>query len=253
MLFLASIFLVGVLSGATAAVVGFGIGSLLTPLLLMRFEASLAVGAVAFPHLFATALRFVQHRRFIDRSVLMRFGLPSAAGGLSGAWLQGALSDRLLFIVLGGLLLATAIANLSKGFGGLPAVALANAGWRPPTSVAVVLGLLSGLFGGLVGNQGGLRAAGLLAFDLKPRVYLATGTAVALLIDAARTPVYLTRAGDTLLDLALPISVAAAGCLLGTIIGEKLLLGMSPEKYRRVIGAAVGTLGVWLLWRAGWP
>lgn len=239
MLFLAAIFVVGFLSGATAAVVGFGIGSLLTPLLLTRFDASVAVGAVALPHLLATAVRFFQHRTFIDRRVLLRFGLPSALGGLTGAWLQGRFTDRLLFIVLGLLLLATAVANLTRGFGG----------WRPPTSVAAVLGLLSGLFGGLVGNQGGLRAAGLLAFDLSPRVYLATGTAVALLIDAARTPVYLARAGDALLDLAQPISVAAAGCLVGTLAGERILLGLSPERYRSVVAAAVGGLGLWLLMR----
>ena len=41
----------------------------------------------------------------------------------------------------------------------------------------------------LAGNQGGLRAAGLLAVDLPPRAFLATGTAVALLVDLARTPV----------------------------------------------------------------
>ena len=239
-MFLAALFALGILSGATAAVVGFGIGSLLTPLLLTRLSPTTAVAAVALPHLLATALRFLQHRPFVDRPTLLRFGLPSAAGGLAGAWLQNALPEQGLFIALGLLLVATAGANLTNGFGG----------WRPGTAIAVGLGALSGLFGGLVGNQGGLRAAGLLAFGLAPRAYLATGTAVALLIDAARTPVYLARAGDELLALALPIAVASAGCLVGTVLGERVFLGLSPERYRRVAGAAVGILGVWLLLRA---
>ena len=237
MLFLVAVFALGIMSGATAAIVGFGIGSLMTPLLLTRLDPTLAVAAVAIPHLIATGLRFVQHRRAIDWSVIRRFGIPSAVGGLTGAFLLGAMDDVWLFAILGVLLIATSIANLTGGFGG----------WKPSPPVAVALGLTSGLFGGLVGNQGGLRAAGLLAFDLAPRAYLATGTAVALLIDAARTPVYLARGGSALLPYALPIAVATAGCILGTILGEKVFFGLSPSRYRRVVAAAVGALGLWLL------
>jgi uncharacterized membrane protein YfcA len=238
-MFLAALFLVGVLSGGTAAVVGFGIGSLLTPLLLTRLDPTLAIAVVAIPHLIATAVRMLQHRRATDRRVLMRFGLPSALGGVAGAWLQASLAESMLFVILGVLLLATAAANLSRGFGG----------WRPAAPVAVGLGVVVGLFGGLVGNQGGLRAAGLLAFDLSPRAFLATGTAVALLIDVARTPIYVARAGAELVPLTLPIAVATAGCVVGTILGEKVFLGMPQERYRQVVGVAVGTLGIWLLTR----
>jgi uncharacterized membrane protein YfcA len=239
MLFLTALFVVGFISGATAAVVGFGIGSLLTPLLLMRLSATLAVAVVAVPHLIATAVRLLHHRHAIEKSVLVRFGLASALGGVTGAWLQPMFGERWLFVALGVLLIATAAASLTGNFGG----------WKPPAVVAMGLGALSGLFGGLVGNQGGLRAAGLLAFNLPPRAYLATSTAVALIIDAARTPIYLARAGNELLALAGPIAVATAGCVLGTILGEKVFLGLSPDRYRRIVGAAVGLLGFWLLFR----
>jgi uncharacterized membrane protein YfcA len=239
-LFLAALFALGVVSGATAAVLGFGIGSLLTPLLLTRLSPMAAVAVVAIPHLLATAMRFAQHRRFVDRDVLVRFGLPSAAGGLAGALMQNALPERWLFVTLGVLLIATAVANLTRGFGE----------WTPGKLFAVMLGFVCGLFGGLVGNQGGLRAAGLLGFRLSPRAYLATGTAVALLIDAARTPVYLARSSSELLALAAPIAAASAGCLVGTVAGEKLFLGLPPERYRKIVGAAVGVLGVWLLLQA---
>lgn len=232
-----AVFAIGVLSGATAAVVGFGIGSLMTPLLLTRFAASTAVGLVVLPHLIATAVRFVRHRNAIDRRVLVRFGVPSAIGGAAGGLLHGVLRSESLVTVLAVLLILTGIANLTNGFGR----------WHPGRALAIVAGLLSGIFGGLVGNQGGLRAAGLSAFDLAPRAFLATGTAVALLIDVARTPFYLVRAGDVLLDLWRPITAATAGCLIGTIAGEGVFLRMSRETYRRVIGSAVLILGIWLL------
>ena len=239
-LFLLIIFLVGILSGGTAAVLGFGIGSLLTPLLTLRLSPELAVAAVSLPHLLATAARFIRHSAEVDRPTFLRFGLWSAAGGLAGALLQPALSGPALLGILGALLVATGLAGMSGGFGGL----------RPGSTGALALGLFSGLFGGLAGNQGGLRAAGLLAFDLPPRSFLATSTAVALLVDLARTPVYLLHAGPRLWDLALPIAIAGLGCLLGTVCGEPLLLRMSGDTYRRWVGAGVAAVGVWLLVRA---
>ena len=238
--FLLAVFLAGLLSGGTAAVIGFGIGSLLTPLLTLRMTPELAVTAVALPHLLATAVRFTRHAPAVHRPTFLRFGLWSAAGGLAGALLQAALSGPALLATLGALLVATGAASMTASPGR----------WRPPPRVALGLGLLSGLFGGLAGNQGGLRAAGLLAFDLQPRAFLATSTAVALLVDLARTPVYLVRAGPRLWTLAPAIAVAGLGCLLGTVWGERLLARISPTTYRRLVGAGVAAVGVWLLARA---
>ena len=235
--FFAILLAVGILSGATAAVIGFGIGSLLTPFLLTRLEPHLAIGVVALPHLIATGIRYVHHRRFVDRTVLLRFGVPSAAGGLLGAVLQGTFRSNALVSVLAIVLIMTGVANLTRGFGG----------WRPGSLVAGVLGLLSGIFGGLVGNQGGLRAAGLTAFALEPRPYLATATAVALLIDAARTPIYLARGAEALVGLAAPIAVATVGCVAGTILGERVFFRIPADRYRTLVGAAVIALGVWLV------
>src|SRR5688500_17568791 len=99
------------LSGLTAAVVGFGIGSLLTPLLVTRLDPATAIGVVAVPHLVATAVRFAQHRRWIDAGVLRRFGLPSAVGALAGALLQMLFDQSGLLILLGSLLVLTGMAN----------------------------------------------------------------------------------------------------------------------------------------------
>src|SRR5688500_17909900 len=141
LMFYVALLLLGVLSGATAAVVGFGIGSLLTPLLLARFEPHVAIAVVSIPHLLATALRYVQHRRFIDRRVLLRVGISSAIGSLIGALLQLTMSAPLLIMALAFLLLATGVANLTSGF----------RNWQPGSRTASVLGFLSGLFGGIAG------------------------------------------------------------------------------------------------------
>ena len=231
------VFTVAVFSGATATVVGFGIGSLLTPLMASRLGMDVAVAAVMVPHAAATALRCWRLRANIDRRVLIRFGLLSAAGGLAGALLYTRLAPQMLSKVLGALLLLTAMAQLTGW----------SRSWRPQGPVVPALGLASGLFGGLAGNQGGLRAAALSAFDLRPAAFVATATATGLLVDLARAPVYLWTAGPRLLDLAVPLGVATAGVLIGTITGERILMGLSPARFARVVGVAIAALGVWLL------
>jgi uncharacterized membrane protein YfcA len=235
--FLALLFLVAILSGATASVVGFGIGSLLTPLLATRLGMAVAVAAVAFPHALATGVRCWRLRREIDREVFVRFGVLSAVGGLIGALLYTRLGVTALTRVLGGLLLLTATAGITGW----------SSRWRPRGAMVWLLGVGSGFFGGIAGNQGGLRAAALTAFRLAPAVFVATATASGLMVDLARVPIYLWRAGGDLLSHATPIATASAGVLIGTVAGERILLGMPPARFRRFISIAIGALGVWLL------
>ena len=239
MTFPAVVFVIAVLSGATASLVGFGIGSMLTPLLAVQLGMEMAVAAVALPHAIATAIRCWRLRRSIDWNVLKRFGLLSAVGGLGGALVYTMLDAAALQRVLGGLLVLTSVAQFSG---------LASR-WHPKGATVALLGLGSGFFGGIAGNQGGLRAAALSAVSLAPLAFVATSTATGLLVDAARTPVYLYTAGSALLALWLPIAVATAGVTVGTLLGERILLGMSKERFRLVVAAAVGLLGVWLLFR----
>lgn len=219
---------------------GFGIGSLLTPLLALRFGTPTAVAAVTIPHAIATALRCWRLRAHIDRAVLLRFGLLSAAGGVAGALLYTRLGSLTLTRVLGGLLLLTAAAQLTGW----------SSRWHPRGPIVALLGLTSGFFGGVAGNQGGLRAAALSAFRLPPAAFVATATATGVLVDGARAPVYLWGGIDALLPIWPVIAAAVAGVLLGTLLGERLLFGLPVRRFGQVVGVAVGALGVWLVFLA---
>ncbi|HET7903925.1 MAG TPA: TSUP family transporter [Candidatus Eisenbacteria bacterium] len=232
-----AIFTVAIFAGATASVVGFGIGSLLTPLLAASYGTGLAVAAVTIPHAIATAVRCWRLRAAIDRRVLVRFGLLSAAGGLGGALLYTRLGPSTLTKILGGLLLLTAAAQLTGW----------SKRWHPHGPIVALLGLGSGFFGGIAGNQGGLRAAALTAFGLSPAGFVATATATGLVVDFARAPVYLWTSGPALAALWKPIGVTTAGVLIGTFLGERILLGLSPKRFVRMVAAAIGGLGLWLL------
>ena len=229
--------LVALVAGATAAVVGFGIGSLLTPLLAAHVGMNLAIAAVVMPHLAGGLLRGWRLRRSIDRRILVRFGLLSALGGLVGALVFARLAPAALARVLGALLLLTATAGLTGW----------AERWRPRGVVVWALGALSGFFGGVVGNQGGLRAAALSAFGLEPAIFVATSTVIGVIIDLVRAPVYFYRAGSDLAGLWALIVVMIAGVVAGTLIGERILVGLSRERFRQVISVAIGLVGLWFL------
>jgi uncharacterized membrane protein YfcA len=62
-------------------------------------------------------------------------------------------------------------------------------------------------------------------------------------------PIYVWRAGPALLTVLAPIGVATAGVLIGTLWGERLLFGLSPDKFRRIVGILIGVLGLWLIFK----
>ena len=232
----------GVLAGAIAAVTGFGIGSLLTPVLALQVDTRLAVAAVSIPHLIGTSLRFALMHGGLDRRVLWSFGITSAAGGLAGALLNSAAtSTRWLTILFGMLLLFAAVSEMT----GL-ARRMRFRGW-----VAWVAGALSGMLGGLVGNQGGIRSAALIGFELRKELFVGTATAIALFVDGARVPIYLYAQHDELSTHLAWILLAIAGVVAGTIVGSRAL-GRIPEVwFRRVLALVLAVLGIAMLLRAG--
>ena len=80
---LALIAAAAVLAGAVASVSGFGIGSLLTPLLVVSvpMPTADAVAVLAVPHALATAIRWARLRHEVHAPTFREFGVASAAGG----------------------------------------------------------------------------------------------------------------------------------------------------------------------------
>ena len=219
---------------------GFGIGSLLTPLFNFRYDMRLAVAAVSVPHLAATSLRLWLLRRDVDRRVLKSFGLMSATGGLTGAILQqyaGAPGLTMVFALL------LVFAGLSGLIGLSERIRLGpKTGW--------IAGVISGALGGLVGNQGGIRSAALLGYDLSPAAFVATATAAGLIVDVARMPVYVMTEHLRLRQSMDVLAIATIGVVVGTFVGKPALKKIPPPLFRKFVGALVLLLGLYMFTRA---
>lgn len=228
-------------AGAIASVSGFGIGSILTPFLAASMGTRLAVAVVSIPHLLGTALRFGLLRAHVDRRVLLSFGIASALGGLAGAlihvWLQSAVLGYILACLL-----------LFAGFMGITGIA-EKMRFRGP--IAWIAGAASGLFGGLVGNQGGIRSAALLGFQIRNESFIATATAIGLIVDAFRMPVYGATQFRQIASVWQVAAVASAGVLLGTLAGKPLLKRMPEKIYKRLVSTLILLLGIWMFLHPG--
>lgn len=237
LLFSATVFLVSVIAGGVAALSGFGIGSLLTPLLAATMGMKAAVAAVSLPHFVATAVRLWNLRQHVDRHVLVHFGIFSAAGGLLGALFQSKANSPVLIVVFGVLLLFAGISGL--------------AGWwdrmRFRRGTAWIAGALSGLFGGLVGNQGGIRSAALMSFQLPKESLVATATATGVIVDIARMPVYIATQSQTLISARVNIALALLGCLVGTFWGVRVLGRVPEQRYKQALSLLICALGAYMI------
>lgn len=229
----------GFVAGGVASIVGFGIGSIFTPLLSLWIDARVAVAAISIPHLIGTALRFALLEGRVDRHVLWTFGIASAIGGIIGALINTVFTSPALLVVLALLLLFVGVGELT-GFS-------RRMIFSGP--VAWVAGALSGLLGGLVGNQGGLRSAALLGFRMDRDTFVVTVTAIGLIVDGARMPVYFYAYWEELRDLATPIAIATVGTIAGTIIGGRLLRRIPEYWFRRIVAVVLLILGLSLLLR----
>jgi uncharacterized membrane protein YfcA len=228
--------LIAVVAGVVATISGFGIGSFLTPTLAMATNTKLAVAAVAIPHLIGSAVRFWKLRQHIDTSLLYSFGLMSALGGLIGALLHTVLHSVLLKVVFGLLLM----------FAGLMGVTGFIDRMRFYGHGAWAAGFLSGTLGGVVGTQGGIRAVALLGFELSKETFVATATAVALIIDGIRAPIYLVSHSKELMEIWTLIFWGTIGVVIGTAGGEHVLKTIPESAFRRLVSALLIVLGFYM-------
>jgi uncharacterized protein len=233
---------------------GFGLGTLLLPAFTLFMPVEQAVAATAVVHLLNGLFKLALLRTHIDRGVLLRFGVPALLAALLGAWLLSmlgtlpalhaytAFGHRFeilpLKLVIGVLLLLFALIEL------IPTLrdAQFDARWQP------LGGVLSGFFGGLAGMQGALRSAFLARSGLDKQAFVATGAAIACIIDISRLTVYagtLLRVFDSLDHQLLACAVLAA--FAGAWSGNRLLHKTTLQGIQRLVAAMLFVFAIGLI------
>lgn len=232
----AAVLLVGLVASAAASIAGAGIGSTLAPLMSLQVGLKLAIAATAIPHLCASVIRFGLTYKQIDQQVFLRFGLVSAVSSLVGAWLHATTGTRTLTALFGILLILAGLWGLAAGT------------WQIQIGrYAWAVGALSGFLGGLVGEQGGFRSVALLGFHVPKETFIATATAIGLIVDVARVPVYLLSQGPQMLAIWPLIGIASTAVIIGTLIGYRFLQTVPEAAFSRVVSGIILVIGCLML------
>jgi uncharacterized protein len=112
---------------------------------------------------------------------------------------------------------------------------------------AWIAGALSGAFGGLVGNQGGIRSAAMLGLGIRGPAFVATATAISIAVDTVRMPVYFASESARILSAWPAIVAGIAGVVTGTLAGDRLLRRIPEKLFQRVVSAILLAIGAYLL------
>lgn len=234
---------------------GFGLGTLLMPVIAIFFPLDLAIAMTALVHLANNLFKFVLLGRQANVRLLWQFGLPAVLAALAGAWLlsqlgaQPALCQYSMLsqhfeilpikLVVGVLIIVFVLLELSPRFA---TVQLAPQ-WLP------LGGLISGFFGGLSGHQGALRTMFLRKTGLDKNAFVATTVVLAVMVDLARMAVYGSQLPLLQVDWSL-VLVACIAAFAGAYLGKKLLQKTTLATLQLLVSMLLLLLAVALI--AGW-
>lgn len=192
--------------------------------------------------------------RHADRAVVLRFGVPAIFGAAAGAWILLQLSGPAPLasysllgrtaeitpakLIVGVLLFLFAFAELAPRFQRISF----SARFQP------VGGVLSGFFGGLAGMQGALRSAFLIKAGLSKVAYVATGAAIAFLIDVSRLTLYWPLIADLGAEFDFQVVAAAVlAAFAGSVIGNRYLPKVTLNQVRTLVAGMLFIVSLGLI------
>lgn len=230
---------------------GFGLGTILTPVFAIFFPIELAIALTGIVHFLNNIFKLFLIGGKTDKQVALRFGLPAFFAAFVGALLLVQLSalPALYSYSLGGKTFSITPVKLIIAF---LLLAFAVIEWISPfgkiqidKNKLFVGGLLSGFFGGLSGNQGALRSAFLIKSGLSKEAFIATGIAIACLVDFSRLAVYASRFSKSGLIENFPLVIAATlSAFVGAYAGSRLLSKITIEIVQAIVTVMLVLLSV---------
>ncbi len=113
--------------------------------------------------------------------------------------------------------------------------------------MALAGGAASGIYAGILGTGGALRALFLNAFKLPKDRYIATAAMLALVTDVTRIPIYLNNGLHLTSTIPKLILLATPVSLFGTWLGRRLVTVIPRAALRRIVLVALFGVGVKLV------
>lgn len=228
------------LAAALTVPAGFGLSTILTPLVLLLMGPHEAVAVVAVVHGAHNAGKFAALRESVDFEAFRRYGVWLVLGAILGAVLQNEVPQKPLLALIGAFLVSLPLLSMSEGW----------TGYRIPEANDSLGGFGSGFMGGLTGHQGALRAMFLTRRLPDKMTYAATASVLALCVDFSRVPVYLLFRYDEVSQHTALTLVLVISALIGVRVGKAWLERLKSEWIHRGVMGGIVLSGAFYMYEA---
>ncbi|MDD4599532.1 hypothetical protein SDC9_03971 [bioreactor metagenome] len=218
---------------------GFGVGTIMMPIMALFFDVKVAIFLAAIVHFFNNMSRLALYRSEINWGIIRRFGVVSIIGAFIGSFAQIYLDSSWLKVGLGVFLIVYSLLTLIPNK--IKITLSAN--------VDFIGGFLSGLIGGLIGNQGAIRSLYLLNYEMEKKELIVSSALIAVIIDSTRIPIYAYSNYKYMQENIMLLAAVVVSAILGTILGSKILPKVSYELFKKIILVGVFILGILMILR----
>lgn len=235
------LFLLTVLASSISTLTGFGLSTIMIPLMVFWFPMGETLIFVGILHWFEDLWKLILFRSGINWRIVLLFTIPGIIATLLGAQIVVAAEHQHYFLRFFGLfLVAYSLFLLFR-----PKVSLA-----PTATTLTTFGGLSGLSAGLFGMGGAIRSMALTVFNLPKEVYIATSGLAAIGIDTARLSSYLIQGISFEHALFVALIACIPASFIGANVAKKIVPLISQELFRKMIVVFLLGVGVKLV---VWP
>lgn len=233
---------------------GFGLGTLLMPVVGLFLPVEVAIAITAVVHLANNMFKFALFAKAASREVLLRFGLPAMAAAVAGAAVLSWISqlEPLFSYALEGREIEVIPVKFVVGFLILLFVGLesspAFSKLKFEPRYLPLGGLICGFFGGISGHQGALRSMFLIKAGLGKDTFISTCIVLAIMVDLVRLPVYAWSEWTTLTGSNLLLIVSATlAAFCGAYFGGRILSKVTLNFVRWVVALMLFVVGLGLM------
>jgi len=213
------------LAAALTVPAGFGLSTILTPLVLFLLPVHEAVAVVAIVHCAHNAGKYIALKDAVDFNAFRRYGIWLVGGSVVGALLQNQVPNDPLLLLVGIFLVVLPVLTISEKW----------TGYRIPEANDRLGGFGSGFMGGLSGHQGALRAMFLTTRLPDKMAYAATASVLALCVDLSRIPVYFFFRTEEISNEIPLIVILVISALLGVRVGKKWLQSLKSSQIHNMV------------------
>ena len=233
---------------------GFGLGTLLMPVVALFFPLDVAIGLTAMVHFSNNLFKLGLVGLNADRRVVLRFGVPAVMAAILGALLLGQLGalPSLFDYTLAGKSLRVMPVKLIVG---IVIIAFVFLELSPAFSAMTferkylpLGGVISGFFGGLSGHQGAFRSMFLLKAGIGKEQFIATSVVLAVMVDLTRLLIYGWESSMAPKNVDwLLVGVATFSAFAGAVIGARLVKKLTIRAIQAIVSILLVIIALGLI------